>query len=57
MQKQTSVGCPAVVRRPGNSVTGTLTTAVIAHLALLELAGVGAVAFLLFALEVAALCH
>ena len=56
-KKRSSVSCAAVVCRTGDSVAGTLTTAVIAHLALLELAGVRAVAFLLFALEVAALCH
>ena len=55
--KVRSIGSAAVVGRTGDTIAGTFTTAVVAELALLELAGVGAVALLLFLLEISALSH
>ena len=52
-----SVGGTTVVGRAGDTVAGTFTAAVVAELALLELAGIGPVAFLLFLLQISALGH
>ena len=52
-----SVSCTTIVGSAGHAITGTFAAAVIAHLALLELARISAVALLLFLLEVSALGH
>ena len=46
-----------IVCGPGDSVASSFTSPVIAHLPLLELAGVGPVTFLLFLFEIPALRH
>ena len=52
-----SVGGTTVVGGSGHTVTSAFTTAIVPHLALLELARVGAVPLLLFFLQVSALGH
>ena len=52
-----SVGSTAVVGCAGDAIASSFTAAVVAELALLELAGIGAVALLLFLLEIPALSH
>lgn len=52
---QESIGGATVVGRSGHPIASTFTTTIVAELALLELAGVGAIALLLFLLEISAL--
>lgn len=52
-----SVGGATVVDCASHTVAGTFTAAVVAELALLKFACVGAIALLLFLLEIPALSH
>ena len=52
-----SVSCTAVIGSSSHTITGTFAAAIVPHLALLELAGVGAIALLLFFLQIPALGH
>ena len=52
-----SVGGTTIVGGSGHTITSALTAAIVPHLALLELARVGAVPLLLFFLQVSALGH
>ena len=51
------VSCTAIVGSTCDAVTSAFSTAIISHLALLEFAGVGAIALLLFLLQIPALGH
>ena len=57
LNRQTSVGGATIVGCSGHTIAGTFTTAIVAQLALLELARVGAVALLLLFFQIPALGH